>query len=100
MADLEYLQCPLCGWMRCFTYGKYGKQIDRKTGNIMGIREVNFSKVDPDKVNVYQKRRFIGKGRGKKPVNELLEARKLKDLPDVLKIQIKGQAQRILQLLQ
>jgi len=73
----EYLQCPMCGWIRPRIYS----------------REVRFDKVDTTKVMVWQMKEMGGYKSGFK----LVDHKTMKDLPNNLKDQIRTQAERILE---
>jgi len=86
MRESEFLQCPLCGWVRPLNYG-WSKEGE--------WREVRFDKVDPSRVLVWQKKELGSKGKGK-GIIRLVEGLKLNQLPEDLKVQIKEQARKIL----
>lgn len=95
MAEAEYNACPFCGWVRSL---KYGESQRAEAGQ---PRVVSFSKVDPAKVLVYQKRRLTGAGRGSHKASiEVIEGLHLAELPDELKQDIARQAHRILAILE
>lgn len=90
---VERYCCPMCGWWRTQPYG-----VNRETGE---IREVRFDKVDPATAPMYHKDVMSGAGRGSKDAKvEHIEERGLKDLPDPMKEQIRGQCHRILEVLE
>jgi len=78
MKKREYLQCPLCGWVRPKNY-------------VGG--EFRFDKVDAKSVLVWQVKEMGGYRSGFK----LIEGKKLRELPDELKEQIRTQCKRILE---
>lgn len=93
MPDTERYCCPLCGWWRTSPYG-----INKQTGE---VREVRFDKVDPGKAPMYRLERLHGAGRGSPDAKiELLGTKKLEDLPEELKEQMKTQCHKILDILE
>jgi hypothetical protein len=94
MPETERIACPLCGWWRTFPI--YG--VNRQTGE---VREVRFDKVDPATAPMWRKERLTGAGRGSpKAKIELIESKGLKDLPEEMKEQIRGQCHKILEVLE
>ena len=92
MPDSERICCPLCGWWRTVIYG-----IDQRTGD---PREVRFDKVDLDVAPMWRKERLGGAGRGSSAASiNLLDSKKLGELPAELQEQIKGQCLKILEIL-
>lgn len=93
MPDTERICCPLCGWWRTKLYG-----VNQQTGE---MREVRFDKVDPAAAPMWRKERLTGAGRGSpKAKIELIDSKRLKDLPEEMKEQIRGQCHRILDVLE
>lgn len=89
MGDSQRYCCPMCGWWRPASYG-----IDAATGE---PREVRFDKVDPATAPMWRLERFFGAGRASKNAKiETLETKKIHELPDEMKDQIRTQCQRIL----
>ena len=92
MPDTERICCPLCGWWRTADYG-----IDQRTGD---PREVKFDKVDLDVAPMWRLERLSGAGRGSSAAKiNLLDSKKLGELPPELQEQIKGQCLKILEIL-
>ena len=90
----ERVACPLCGWWRTITPG-YG--IDQRTGE---PREVRFDKVDVETATLWRVERLSGAGRASKNARiDLMDSRKLRELPAEMKEQIKIQCQKILEVL-
>ena len=88
----ERLACPLCGWLRPVNYG-----YNQRTGE---AREVRFDKVDVENAPMWRLERLSGKGRGSREATiELIDSKRLIELPVDLKAQIKSQCQRILAIL-
>lgn len=86
----ERIACPMCGWIRTLKYGK-----DEQTGE---PREVRFDKMDVENAPILRLERLIGRGRAsKEAVIELVDSKKLSELPDEYKEQIKIQCNRILE---
>ena len=83
MKEIEYQQCPFCGWCRPVQYGG---------------REVRFDKVDPENIKAFQVRRLSGQriGEPKGGHIEIIESKTLKELPGEIKNQIKNQCNKIL----
>ena len=93
MSDSQRYCCPMCGWWRTAKCG-----VDRETGQ---LREVRFDKVDPETTPMWRLERFFGAGRASKNVRiETLETKKIHELPDEMKDQIRAQCQRILDVLE
>ena len=90
MSQAEYLQCPLCGWVRPINYG-YGKY---------GKREVRFDKMDLGDALIWQLRELSGAGRGSVNAKiSLIEGKTLKEIPEYIKKQIINQCTEILNIL-
>jgi len=88
--EVVYWQCPLCGWRRPEKYGV-------KQRNAGAKREVRFDKVDVEKVKVWQVWELHGAGRGSKEATmEELDYKRLKNLPEQIKTQIKNQCKKII----
>jgi len=88
----ERIACPMCGWWRTKKYGT-----DQRTGE---LRELRFDKVDVANVALWRLEKLAGAGRGSKDAKiELLDSKKLVDLPEDLKDQIKRQCEKILEVL-
>jgi len=93
--ETERIACPLCGWWRTITPG-YG--IDQRTGE---PREVRFDKVDVEHAPMWRLERLSGAGKGSHNAKiELIDSKRLIELPEELKEQIKAQCHRILALLE
>jgi hypothetical protein len=93
MPDTARIGCPLCGWWRTIPYG-----VSRQTGE---IREVRFDKVDPATATLYYKSHMAGAGRGSpKAKIELSDGKRLEELPEEMKEQIRRQCHRILEVLE
>lgn len=82
MKEMQYLQCPFCGWCRPVQYGG---------------REVRFDKVDPEKVKVLQTRQLTG-GKGGGHIT-IVDSKSLNQLEPELNQQITNQCHRILKAL-
>jgi len=83
--EVEFYQCPFCGWVRPLKYGG---------------REVRFDKVDPGKVKVWMVMDMEGAGRGSKNAKcEVVDYKTIPYLDQELKNQIRRQCQKILALL-
>jgi len=92
MKESERLQCPLCGWIRPINFGWSAKKGEK--------REVRFDKIDLEKAFIWRKEQLKGSGRGSKEAKiEIIEAKRLNELPSELKKQIKDQAEKILKIL-
>ena len=90
--ETERFACPLCGWWRTAKWG-----IDQRTGE---AREMRFDKVDVAVAPMWRLEKLTGAGRGSKDAKiELLDSKKLVDLPEDLKDQIKRQCEKILEVL-
>jgi len=88
----ERLQCPMCGWIRPINYG-----VSKRTGE---IRKVRFDKINLVTAPLWRLERLTGMGRGSKEASiELIESKRLTELPNELKSQIKNQCQKILEIL-
>lgn len=87
MKQIQYQQCPFCGWCRPLQYGG---------------REVRFDKVDPGETKPFQVRRLSGQriGEPKGGHIEIIESKILKELPGEMKNQIRNQCQKILATLE
>jgi len=84
--QMEYIQCPMCGWLRPVSYGG---------------RDVRLDKVDVETVKVWQLKELSGAGRGSKQAKiKLIEAKTLKELPEDLKNQILKQCKKIISILE
>jgi len=93
MPDTEYVCCPCCGWWRSYPYGE-----NKKTGE---VREFRFDKVDPATAPMWQKRRLRGAGQGSKNAKiETIDNKRLEELPEEMKEQIRTQCHRILEVLE
>ena len=91
--ETERLACPMCGWWRPVKWG-----VDQRTGE---PREVRFDKVDVANAPMWRLERLTGAGRGSKDAKiELLDSRKLGELPPEIKAQIKSQCHKILEILE
>lgn len=89
---VERLQCPMCGWIRPVNYGT-----SKRTGE---VREVRFDKMDLDIAAIWRLEELEPKGRGSKEARiELIDSKRLVELSEDLKSQIKGQCQKILEIL-
>ena len=84
--EMTYLQCPFCAWCRPIKYGG---------------REVRFDKVDPTNVKPIQIRELSGQefGTPKGGHIRIIESKRLRELPEELKEQIRAQCQKILKAL-
>lgn len=89
MRQVEYYQCPFCGWCRPTKYG-----VNKQT---LEDREVRFDKVDPERVRVLQTRELTG-GKGGGHITTV-DSQTLKELDSKLKEQIKNQCEKILKAL-
>ena len=88
--EVVYWQCPLCGWRRPEKYG-----VKQRNGG--GKREVRFDKVNVEEVKVWQLWELHGAGRGaKEAVMEELDYKRLRNLPESVKNQIKNQCEKII----
>ncbi len=83
MKEVEYQQCPFCGWCRPVQYGG---------------REVRFDKVDPGNIKPFQVRRLSGQriGEPKGGHIEIIQSKTLNQLPGETKNQIRNQCKKIL----
>lgn len=89
----ERIACPLCGWWRTVNFG-----VSQRTGE---LREVRFDKVDLETAPMWRLESLRGAGRGSKDAKiELVDSRKLGELPPELKSQIRQQCLKILEILQ
>ena len=82
MPEIEYYQCPLCGWCKPLKYVK---------------KEVRFDIMNLDNAFIYQIR--VGGGRGSGFHIDKEKSLKLKDLNNDIKNQIKKQCKKILKIL-
>ena len=90
--ETERVACPLCGWWRTLNFG-----IDQYTGK---PREVRFDKVDVETAALWRVERLSGAGRASRNARiDLVDSRKLGELPAEMKEQIKTQCQKILEVL-
>ncbi len=88
----ERIACPMCGWWRTVKWG-----VDQRTGN---PREVRFDKVDVANAALWRLEKLAGAGRGSKDARiELLDSKKLVDLPEETREQIRQQCHKILEVL-
>ena len=88
----ERVACPVCGWWRTLNWG-----IDQRTGE---PREVRFDKVDVETATLWRVERLSGSGRASPNAKiDLVDSRKLGDLPAEMKEQIKTQCRKILEVL-
>jgi len=79
--------CPLCGWWRTVPYG---------TDSEGNVREVRFDKVDLDNP-MLRLERLTGAGRGSRNAKiELVEGKRLEEMPAEFKEQIRNQCHKIL----
>ena len=86
----ERIACPMCGWIRTLKYGE-----NQQTGE---PREVRFDKMDVENTPILRIERLTGRGQAsKQAVIELVDSKKLSELPDEYKEQIKIQCKRILE---
>jgi hypothetical protein len=86
----ERIACPMCGWLRTLKYG-----VDQQTGE---PREVRFDKMDVENAPILRIERLTGRGRAsKQAVIELVSSKKLSELPEEYKNQIRLQCNRILE---
>jgi len=91
--ETERLACPLCGWWRTAKWGT-----DQRTGK---PREVRFDKVDVESAPMWRLERLSGAGRGSREAKvELLDSKKLGELPAEIKAQIREQCGKILEILE
>lgn len=89
----ERVACPLCGWWRTLNFG-----ISQRTGK---PREVKFDKVDLETAPMLRVERLSGAGKASRDAKiELVESRKLGELPPELKTQIRQQCRKILEILE
>lgn len=89
----ERVACPLCGWWRTLNFG-----IDQRTGE---PREVRFDKVDVETAALWRVERLSGAGRASRNAKiDLVDSRKLGELPSDLKEQIRRQCRKILEILE
>jgi len=89
---VERIACPMCGWLRPLNYG-----VSEITGE---PREVRFDKMDVENAPILRVERLSGRGRAsKQAVIELVSSKKLSELPEEYKEQIKIQCHRILNIL-
>lgn len=98
--EVEIYGCPFCGWNHS---KKQSRKRPERGGKALTPEQTtgfSFSKIDPNKVLVYQRRRMSGAGRRSPNASiETLEALHLADLPDDLKDEIRQQARIILDIL-
>jgi len=88
----ERVACPLCGWWRTLNWG-----INQRTGE---PREVRFDKVDVEVAPMMRVEILSGAGRASRNAKiELVDSKKLEELPQELKEQIRHQCQKILEIL-
>ena len=92
MSEVEYLQCPLCGWRKALKYGIE----QRDTG---AFRVVTFDKVDVNKVKMWQLYELGSLGRGRGTMREI-ESQKSMELNQEYRQQIIKQCKQILQILE
>ena len=91
--ETERIACPLCGWWRTIPFG-----MNQRTGK---PRDVRFDKVDVENIPMWRLERLSGAGRGSKEAKiELVDSRKLGELPAEFKAQIREQCHRILKILE
>ena len=91
--DTERFACPLCGWWRTAKWG-----IDQRIGE---TREMRFDKVDVAVAPMWRLERLTGAGRGSKDAKiELLDSKKLEELPAEIKDQVRTQCRKILEILE
>jgi len=91
--ETERVCCPVCGWWRTKKWG-----VDSRTGE---PREVRFDKVDVAVAPMWRLERLSGAGRGSREAKiEMLDSKKLGDLPADLKEQIRQQCHKILEVLE
>lgn len=89
----ERVACPLCGWWRTLNFG-----IDQRTGE---PREVRFDKVNVETAALWRVERLSGAGRASRNAKiDLVDSRKLGELPAELKEQIRQQCHKILAILE
>jgi len=89
----ERVACPLCGWWRTLDWG-----IDQRSGE---PREVRFDKVDVENAPLWRVERLSGAGRASRNAKiDLVDSRKLGELPSELKEQIRHQCRKILEILE
>ena len=90
--ETERLACPMCGWWRTKNFG---------IGLNGEPREVRFDKMDVETAPMWRLERLIGAGRAsKKATIVTLETKRLSELPDEMKAQIREQCQKILRILE
>lgn len=90
--ETERLACPLCGWWRTVNFG-----FSQRTGE---QREVRFDKVNVEISPMWRLEHLTGAGRGSKDAKiELVDSRKLRELPPEIKAQIRKQCHKILEIL-
>ena len=91
--ETERIACPMCGWWRTVAFG-----VSQRTGK---PREIRFDKVDVENNPLWRLERLTGAGRGSRDAKiELLETKKLEELPEDIKEQIRSQCHRILEILE
>ena len=94
MGEMEYYQCPLCGWRRPIKYGIKQRDAGAK-------REIRFDKIDVKKAHIWQLWELHGAGRGNPGATmEEIDYKELRWLPERIKEQIKKQCQKILKELE
>jgi hypothetical protein len=87
---VERIACPMCGWLRTLKYG-----VSEETGQ---PREVRFDKMDVENAPILRMEKLSGRGRAsKQAVIELVSSKKLSELPEEYKEQIRIQCNRILE---
>jgi len=87
---VERIACPMCGWLRTLKYG-----VSEETGK---PREVRFDKMDVENAPILRMERLSGRGRAsKQAVIELVSSKRLSDLPEEYKQQIRIQCNHILE---
>jgi len=87
---VERIACPMCGWLRTLNYG-----ISEETGQ---PREVRFDKMDVENAPILRIEKLTGRGRAsKQAVIELVSSKKLTEIPEEYKEQIRIQCNRILE---
>lgn len=93
MPENERYCCPLCGWWRTYPFG-----ISQQTG---APREVRFDKVDVENAPMWQRSRLRGAGRGSHNATiEFTDSKKLAELPEEIKEQVRNQCHKILGILE
>ena len=91
--ETERFACPMCGWWRTAKWG-----IDQRTGE---AREMRFDKVDVAVAPMWRLEKLTGAGRGSKNARiELLDSKKLGELPAEIKDQVRTQCRKILEILE